>query len=57
MLDTVRKRFGARAVTLGESTDPARDTGLKISFEHIPDMEDFRWLGIDVPDVRPRAEY
>ena len=51
VLDTVRRRFGARAVTLGESTDRSgRYTGLKISFEHIPDLEQFAWLGIAVPE-------
>lgn len=51
-LDTVRKRFGARAVTLGESADrKGKYTGLKISFEHIPDIVDFEWLGIDVPQI------
>lgn len=52
-LNTVRRRFGARAVTLGDSTDrTGRYTGLKISFEHIPGVEDFAWLGIRVPEVR-----
>ena len=52
LLDTVRARFGARALTLGESQDrSARYTGLKTSFEHIPALEDFAWLGIEVPRV------
>ena len=50
-LDTVRRRFGARAVTLGESTDGARYTGLKISFEHIPAIADFGWLGVPIPEI------
>ena len=51
-LNTVRRRFGARAVTLGDSLDRSgRYTGLKISFEHIPEVADFAWLGIDVPTV------
>ena len=50
-LDTVRRRFGARAVTLGESTDGARYAGLKISFEHIPAIDDFEWLGVPIPEL------
>ena len=51
-LDTVRSRFGTRAVTLGDSSDQTgRYTGLKISFEHAPDSQDFEWLGIDMPTV------
>ena len=50
LLDTVRGRFGARALTLGESLDRSgRYTGLKISFQHIPDITDFERLGIEVP--------
>ena len=52
LLDTVRARFGARALTLGESLDrSARYTGLKIAFEHIPALEDYARLGIEVPRV------
>ena len=52
-LDTVRRRFGARAVTLGDSLDrTGRYTGLKISFEHIPAISDFKWLGVEVPERR-----
>ena len=51
-LDKVRRRFGARAVTLGDSTDrTGRYTGLKISFEHIPSVDDFAWLGVQVPET------
>ena len=53
VLDTVRSRFGARALTLGASTDRARYTGLKIAFQHIPDIEDFYWLDVEVPEVHP----
>ena len=50
VLETARNRYGARAVTLGEGLDKTgRYTGPKISFEHIPSIEAFRWLGIDVP--------
>ena len=53
LLDTVRARFGARAITLGESTDrTGRYTGTKISFGHIPSLDEFAWLGIEVPRVR-----
>ena len=54
-LDTVRRRFGARAVTLGDSHDrTGRYTGLKISFEHIPAIGDFEWLGISIPEIGHR---
>ena len=54
VIDTVRKRFGARAITMGDSADAsARYTGLKISFEHIPDPADFDWLGVSMPQVGP----
>ena len=52
LLETVRGRFGARAISLDDSADrTARYTGLKISFEHIPDIADFEWLGIEMPRV------
>ncbi len=44
VLDTVRDRFGARELTLGDGADKTgRYTGLKISFEHIPSVETFGW--------------
>lgn len=52
VLDTVRNRYGAHAVTLGDSVDrTGRYTGLKISFEHIPHLSDFEWLGIEMPQI------
>ena len=52
LLDTVHARSGARALTLGESADrTGRYTGVKISFEHIPSLDEFAWLGIEVPPV------
>ena len=57
VIDTVRRRFGAKAITIGESADrSARYTGLKISFEHIPDIADFEWLGVAVPEIGPLSE-
>ena len=57
VIDTVRRRFGARAITVGDSADAsARYTGLKISFEHIPDIADFEWLGVAVPEIGPLSE-
>ena len=53
VLDRVRARFGAPAVTLGDSSDPASYTGLDISFEHALMPGDFKWLGIEVPEVGP----
>ena len=54
VIDTVRRRFGAKAITIGDSTDAsARYTGLKIAFEHIPDTADFDWLGVSMPEVGP----
>ena len=54
LLETVRRRFGARAISLGDTRDDtARYTGLEISFEHIPEIADFEWLGIEVPRVGP----
>ena len=53
VLDTVRARFGARAVALGDTRDPAPYTGVKISFEHIPSVQTFEWLGITVPQITP----
>lgn len=54
VLHTVRDRFGARAITVGDSADRTGPyTGLKISFEHIPARETFRWLGVDLPVIEP----
>ena len=47
VIDTIRDRFGAKAITLGEDADRSgRYTGLKIAFEQIPDSADFEWLGV-----------
>ena len=47
LLDKVRGRFGAKAITLGDSADRAGHyTGVKIAFEHIPAIAEFEWLGI-----------
>ena len=47
-------RLGARAITVGDSLDRTGPyTGLKISFEHIPALRTFRWLGVDVPAIGP----
>ena len=52
LIDTVRSRFGARAIALGDSVDRSgRYTGVKIAFEHIPAIAEFEWLGIEVPEV------
>ena len=52
LIDTVRNRFGARAIALGDSMDrTGRYTGVKIAFEHIPAIAEFEWLGIEVPEV------
>ena len=52
LIDTVRNRFGARAIALGDSIDRSgRYTGVKIAFEHIPAIGEFEWLGIEVPEV------
>ena len=52
LIDTVRSRFGARAIALGDSMDRSgRYTGVKIAFEHIPAITEFEWLGIEVPEV------
>ena len=52
LIDTVRNRFGARAIALGDSVDRwGRYTGVKIAFEHIPAVAEFEWLGIEVPKV------
>ena len=52
LIDTVRGRFGARAIALGDSIDRSgRYTGVKIAFEHIPAVAEFEWLGIEVPEV------
>ena len=52
LIDTVRNRFGARAIALGDSMDrTGRYTGVKIVFEHIPAIAEFEWLGIEVPEV------
>lgn len=57
VLETVRNRYGARAVTLGGSADKTGPhTGLKISFEHVPSADAFRWLGIDMPTVHGPGE-
>ena len=53
LLDSVRDRYGARSLTLGEANDPARYTGLKISFQHAPTQEEFEWHGIEMPAVGP----
>lgn len=50
VLDAARGRFGDSAVTVGDSADQTgRYTGLKISFEYIPDISDFEWLGVEMP--------
>ena len=55
LIDTVRNRFGARAIALGDSMDRSgRYTGVKIAFEHIPAIAEFEWLGIEVPEVGER---
>ena len=42
LIDTVRSRFGARAIALGDSIDRSgRYTGVKIAFEHIPAIAEF----------------
>ena len=52
LIDTVRNRFGARAIALGDSMDRSgRYTGVKIAFEHVPAIAEFEWLGIEVPEV------
>lgn len=52
LLHTVRDRFGARAITVGDSLDKTGPyTGLKISFEHIPSAQAFRWLGRELPTI------
>ena len=54
LLHTVRDRFGAKAITVGDSLDRTGPyTGLKISFEHIPATETFRWLGVELPTIDP----
>ena len=56
MIDTVRARYGARALLLGECGDPnGRYTGAKIAYQSFPDMERLRWLGL-VPGQRRAAE-
>ena len=47
---------GTGIVGVGESTDTARYTGLKVSFEHIPAIGDFEWLGVPMPEIgHPKA--
>ena len=54
LLDTVRARFGARAMTLGESLDrSAPYTGAKIAYQRVPDDDDLHWLGIEMPADTP----
>ena len=52
LVERVRGRFGARAITYGWGLDRTGTyTGVKIAFEHVPDAEDFEWIGIEMPPV------
>ena len=52
LIEQIRRRFGARSIAFGDGIDHTGTyTGVKIAFEHVPDAEDFEWLGIEMPRI------